>query len=118
MSRPHWLLPAVVLATTALAGTQTLAQDDPDKLVIGFVPSVESGALVEDIQPLAAYLSEAIGIPVEGYVSSDYAGLVTAMDTGQAHIAADRGRRQEPGQNGAGQHGRSGNPEPVSAPGL
>ena len=29
-----------------------------------------------------------MGIPVEGFVSSDYAALVTAMETGQAQIAA------------------------------
>ena len=60
----------------------------PDELVIGFVPSREAGALVEDIQPLADYLSEELGIPVEGVVSNDYTGLVTAMETGQAHIGA------------------------------
>src|SRR5574338_945507 len=60
----------------------------PDKLVIGFVPSREAGALVEDIQPLADYLSEQLGIPVEGVVSNDYTGLVTAMETGQAQIGA------------------------------
>ena len=43
---------------------------------------------MEDIQPLADYLSEALGIPVEGFVSSDYTALVTAMQTGQAQIAA------------------------------
>jgi phosphonate transport system substrate-binding protein len=57
-------------------------------LVIGFVPSREAEALVEDIQPLADHLSEALGVPVEGYVSNDYTGLVTAMETGQAQIGA------------------------------
>lgn len=60
----------------------------PDELVIGFVPSSEAGQLVEDIQPLADYLSEQLGIPVTGTVSNDYTGLVTAMETGQAQIAA------------------------------
>jgi len=86
--RSIWLLPAAVLAATAFAGAPALAQDDPEELVIGFVPSVEAGALVEDIQPLADYLSEQLGIPVEGFVSSDYTALVTAMETGQAQIAA------------------------------
>lgn len=85
--RSLWLLPAAVLATTALASTPVLAQD-PDELVIGFVPSVEADALVDNIQPLADYLTEALGIPVEGFVSSDYTALVTAMLTDQAHIAA------------------------------
>jgi phosphonate transport system substrate-binding protein len=82
------LLSATVVAATAFAGSPTFAQDDPEELVIGFVPSREADALVEDIQPLADYLSEALGIPVEGFVSSDYTALVTAMQTGQAHIAA------------------------------
>jgi phosphonate transport system substrate-binding protein len=80
-------VPATALTVTTLVATPALAQD-PDSLVIGFVPSVEAGALVEDIQPLADHLSEALGIPVEGFVSSDYAALVTAMETGQAQIAA------------------------------
>ncbi len=86
--RSIWLLPAAVLAATAFAGAPALAQDDPEELVIGFVPSVEADALVDNIQPLADYLSEALGIPVTGFVSSDYTALVTAMQTDQAQIAA------------------------------
>ncbi len=80
------LLPAAALAVTMVASPA--AADDPEELIIGFVPSVEAGALVEDIQPLADTLTEALGIPVKGFVSSDYAALVTAMQTDQAHIAA------------------------------
>jgi phosphonate transport system substrate-binding protein len=64
------------------------AQERPDELVIGFVPSREAAALVDSIEPIADYLTERLGIPVEGFVSTDYPGLVTAMETGQAHIAA------------------------------
>jgi phosphonate transport system substrate-binding protein len=73
------------------AGSQapaSAAGEAPEELVIGFVPSREAGALVEDIQPLAEFLTEELGIPVEGVVSNDYTGLVTAMETGQAHIGA------------------------------
>ena len=64
------------------------AAEVPEELVIGFVPSSEAAQLVEDIQPLADYLSEQLGIPVTGTVSNDYTGMVTALETGQAHIAA------------------------------
>ena len=70
------------------------AADWPDELVIGFVPSREADALVDTIQPVADYLSEYLSeqagkdITVEGFVSTDYTGLVTAMQTGQAHIGA------------------------------
>lgn len=58
----------------------------PDELVLGFVPSREAGQLVDDIQPVAEFLSEELGIPVRGEVTTDYAALVTAMEAGQAHI--------------------------------
>jgi phosphonate transport system substrate-binding protein len=64
------------------------AGSDPDELVIGFVPSSEAGQLVEDIEPLAEYLTTELGITVTGRVTNDYAGLVTAMQTGQADIGA------------------------------
>lgn len=66
------------------------APTDPDHLVIGFVPSTEAGQLVEDIKPLADYLTQQLGIPVEGIVTNDYAGLVTAMqgDNPSANIGA------------------------------
>ena len=66
----------------------------PDELVMGFVPSQEAEQLVEDIDALtvalAAALSEEAGrdISVEGVVPSDYTGLVTAMEAGQAQIGA------------------------------
>jgi phosphonate transport system substrate-binding protein len=67
---------------------ESMAPEWPEELTIGFVPSSEAGQLVEDIQPLADYLSEQLGIEVIGVVSNDYTGLVTAMQTGQAHIGA------------------------------
>ncbi len=74
--------------TDAPAATESPAAEAPDELVIGFVPSSEAGQLVEDIEPLAEYLTAQLGITVTGTVSNDYTGLVTAMETGQAHIAA------------------------------
>jgi phosphonate transport system substrate-binding protein len=60
----------------------------PETLVLGLVPSREADVLVENAQPLADYLSEQLGIPVESFVPQDYPGLVAAMQTGQAHIGA------------------------------
>ncbi len=84
-NRTLWLLPALALVATVVVSGPALAQD-PEELEIGFVPSVEAGALVEDIQPLADYLSEALDMPVRGKVARSYPALVTAMQTGQAHV--------------------------------
>ncbi len=67
---------------------ESQAAEMPEELVIGFVPSREADALVDTIQPVADALEEALGIPVDGVVSTDYTGLVTAMETGQAQIGA------------------------------
>lgn len=79
--------PTAPAATPTQAPTAT-PQAGPDSLVIGFVPSREASALVETIQPIADFLSEELDMPVEGFVSTDYTAMVTALDTGQAHIAA------------------------------
>ena len=101
----HLRLPAVLIAIMLFAvactggGSESADADEsepaaseaaemPEELVIGFVPSREADALVETIQPVADYLSEALGIPVTGVVTPDYTGLVTAMESGQAHIGA------------------------------
>jgi len=67
---------------------ESMAPEWPDELVIGFVPSREADALVETIQPVADYLSDVLGITVKGVVTTDYTGLVTAMESEQAHIGA------------------------------
>lgn len=73
---------------TAPTTAPVATANTPTKLVIGFVPSREASALVETIKPIADYLSQQLGIPVEGYVSTDYTAMVTALKTGQAQIAA------------------------------
>src|SRR5690625_2687809 len=57
-----------------------------EALVLGLVPSQDSAQLVEDGEKLADLLAEELDRDVEAYVSDNYAGLVTAMQTGQAHI--------------------------------
>jgi len=60
----------------------------PDSLVFGFVPSQEQDTLQDDVQPFIDVLEAALGIPVEGIVTTDYTGLVTAMGTGTADLGA------------------------------
>jgi len=62
--------------------------DWPEQIVFGFVPSREAEELQDDIQPFIDVLEEALGIDVEGFVASEYAGLVEAMGSGQADLGA------------------------------
>ncbi len=62
--------------------------DWPESIVFGFVPSQEQEALQDDIQPFIEVLEDGLGIDVEGVVTTDYTGLVTAMGTGEADVGA------------------------------
>lgn len=75
-------------ANTTEAATTEEAAERPDKLVLGLVPSREADVLVENAQPLVDYLSQELGLEVEGFVPQDYTGLIEAMGTGQADIGA------------------------------
>lgn len=77
----------------APAGTDSEAMSDvpedwPESIVFGFVPSQEQESLQDDIQPFIDVLQEGLGIDVEGIVTNDYTGLVTAMGSGTADVGA------------------------------
>lgn len=83
---------AAETTTTTAAETTTTTEDPmadwPDTLVFGFVPSQEVGELQDDVDTFAQVLSDALGIEVEGLVTTDYTGLGVAMGTGQADMGA------------------------------
>jgi len=62
--------------------------DWPEKITFGFVPSQEQDTLQDDIQPFIDVLETALGIDVEGIVTTDYTGLVTSMGTDQTDLGA------------------------------
>ena len=83
---------AIVLVASACSDNVGAAKKGdgtwPDKITFGFVPSSEQESLKDDIQPIMDVLSESLGIEVEGIVTTDYTGLVTAMGTGKADLGA------------------------------
>jgi phosphonate transport system substrate-binding protein len=90
-SQPTGTTEAMVEETTGT--TEAMVEETgregwPERLVFGFVPSQEQEELQDDIQPFIEVLSEGLGIEVEGFVTTDYTGLVTAMGTGQADLGA------------------------------
>jgi phosphonate transport system substrate-binding protein len=58
----------------------------PRELVLGLVPSLEAEAMVDNLEPLAEFLSEELDLPVTSFVPQDYTGLVEALGTGRADI--------------------------------
>ena len=87
--------------TTADDGTEPdggeTTTDDlglPDPLIFTLTPSQETGGLIETAQPLADMLSEKLGVTVEASVPTDYAGVIAALESDQAHVAGGLGPRQ------------------------
>lgn len=79
------------------AGDMEIPEDWPDSLVFTLTPSQEAGGLIETAEPLGAMLSERLGgIEVEALVPSDYAGVIVALQSGQAQIAGGLGAAQMP----------------------
>ena len=68
--------------------------DWPDSIVFTLTPSQETGGLIETAQPLADMLAHRLGIAVEALVPTDYAGVIVALQSGQAQIAGGLGPRQ------------------------
>ncbi|HAZ56145.1 MAG TPA: hypothetical protein DCY78_02830 [Acidimicrobiaceae bacterium] len=84
------LLALVLIASGCSSDGEATAGDGtwPSKITFGFVPSSEQESLQDDIQPFMDVLTSALGIEVEGIVTTDYTGLVTAMGTGKADLGA------------------------------
>lgn len=90
---------AAVVATLALSacgsdsssessGEQTGDKADwPTKLVVGAVPSEESSALEQSYAPLVEALKEGLGIDVEFFQATDYAGIIEAQVAGRVDVA-------------------------------
>ena len=79
---------SVVAAACSDSDKERVNASWPDKITFGFVPSAEQEKLQDNVDPIMEVLEDALGIEVEGVVTTDYPGLVTAMGTGQADLGA------------------------------
>ena len=76
------------------SGDMAVPDDWPESIVFTLTPSQETGGLIETAQPLADMLAERLGIEVEALVPTDYAGVIVALESGQAQVAGGLGPRQ------------------------
>jgi phosphonate transport system substrate-binding protein len=93
--RKSLLIPSVgLVAALGLAGCSADTGDSsdggdaawPESITISLVPSVEGEDLAEALDPLTAYLSENLGIEVDGVVADNYAATVEALGADQAQV--------------------------------
>lgn len=70
---------ALLLAPAARAGEA--------KLTLAFIPQENPEKLIGDIRVISDWLSQRIGVPVEGFVTIDHAAAVEALRNGDADIS-------------------------------
>lgn len=97
MKKTHALSAAALFATAALtlsacsgsaddSSSGDGGSEDPTSLTLALVPSQDQDGLVDTAKPLTDFLTEELGIQVDGVVSKDYQAAVEAMGAGQAQI--------------------------------
>jgi phosphonate transport system substrate-binding protein len=74
--------------------TEAAGMDLPDPIVLTLTPSQDTTGLIETAEPLGELLSAELGVAVEARVPTDYAGVIAALESGQAQIAGGLGPRQ------------------------
>ena len=73
----------IALAAMMLAGFAGLSQaagpEWPAKIKVGFIPTEGGSDTLARFQIMTDHLTKVLGIEVEGFSASDYAGIITAM---------------------------------------
>lgn len=77
---------SLLLLVGCCPGEQVDERGWPTELVLGLVPALEAEALIDNLDPLAEYLEQELGMPVTSFVPQDYTGLVEALGSGRADI--------------------------------
>jgi phosphonate transport system substrate-binding protein len=84
------LLKAVVtlaLAISLPAAALSAPAEWPKKLTVGLIPTESSSHVTDRFDNLAKYLEKKLGIPVELKTSTDYAGVIAAMQFKHIDVA-------------------------------
>lgn len=81
----------VFLASTAalalLPGTLAAQARDPDKLRVALLPDENASTLIQNAQPLKAYLEKTLAKDIELVVTTDYSSMIEAMRFGRIEVA-------------------------------
>ncbi len=78
---------ATALALCAVQPADQASAISQDKLTLAFIPQENPEKLLDDISVIGGYLSEEMGMEVDGYVTLDHAAAVEALRNGTADIS-------------------------------
>jgi phosphonate transport system substrate-binding protein len=78
---------AAVMAFAMLAGAAAHAQDAGKAINFGFISTESSQNLKDQWQPILDALSQKLGVKVNAFFASDYAGIIEGMRFGKVQVA-------------------------------
>jgi phosphonate transport system substrate-binding protein len=78
---------AAVLALWAVQPSAPAAATPQDTLTLAFIPQENPEKLLDDISVIRDYLSQEMGMEVDGYVTLDHAAAIEALRNGTADIS-------------------------------
>ena len=90
MNRRTLMGAAAALALSAALPTSVLAQSqgrDPAKLRVALLPDENAATLIQNAQPLKAYLEATLKKDIELIVTTDYSSMIEAMRFGRIEVA-------------------------------
>jgi phosphonate transport system substrate-binding protein len=87
MNRRSFLGGAATVALIASFAPARAAGNNPSKLRVALLPDENAATLIQNAQPLKAYLEKTLGKTVELVVTTDYSSMIEAMRFGRIEIA-------------------------------
>ncbi|MGP9811294.1 phosphate/phosphite/phosphonate ABC transporter substrate-binding protein [Rhodopseudomonas sp. NSM] len=87
MNRRQFLLVSTALGLSALSTPVLADKTNPEKLRVALLPDENAATLIQNAQPLKAYLEQTLGKPVEIIVTTDYSSMIEAMRFGRIEVA-------------------------------
>lgn len=87
MKRREFLKATIIGAAVAMAPSVWAASGHPTELNFGIISTESSQALEKGFRPFLEDMSKALGIRVNAFFASDYAGVIEAMRFGKVHLA-------------------------------
>lgn len=79
-------LALVVMVAAAACGGRPAGTGMPEKLVVGFVPSVDAAHISDKVEPMRVFLEQELAIPVTVYVGTSYVGVIEGMGAGTVDV--------------------------------
>jgi phosphonate transport system substrate-binding protein len=87
MNRRFFLGGAATAVTLAIPRLAQARDPDPPKLRVALLPDENASTLIQNAQPLKAYLEKTLGKAIEIVVTTDYSSMIEAMRFGRIEIA-------------------------------